>query len=62
MSFLSLCNPFNLQKWKAFSKEMDLLKRSLSTKDGEKVFAAYKAAEMKLDPYLDEVELTSLVR
>lgn len=41
---------------------MDLLKKSLAKKDGEKVFAAYKAAEEKLDPYLDEVELTSLVR
>lgn len=40
---------------------MDLLKRALGKKDGEKVFAAYKVAEEQLDPYLDEVELTSLV-
>lgn len=41
---------------------MELVKRSLTKKDGEKLFAAYKVAEVKLDPYLDEVELTSLVR
>ena len=51
-----------VKKWKAFAKDMELVKRSVTKKDGDKVFAAYKVAEEKLDPYLDEVELTSLVR
>lgn len=41
---------------------MEVLKKSIARKDGEKVFAAYKAAEEQLGPYLDEVELTNLVR
>ena len=35
---------------------MELVKRSLTKKDGKKLFAAYKG------PYLDEFELTSLVQ
>lgn len=36
---------------------MDALQKTLSKKDGEKAFAAYKNAEEKLDAYLDAVEL-----
>ena len=49
----------SVKKWKAFAKEIELLKRALSKKDAEKVFSAYKNAEEKLDAYLDAVELPS---
>ena len=49
----------SVKKWKAFAKDIELLKRALSKKDGEKVLAAYKSAEEKLDAYLDAVELPS---
>ena len=47
----------SVKKWKAFAKDIELLKKALSKKDGEKVLAAYKSAEEKLDAYLDAVEL-----
>jgi hypothetical protein len=50
------------QKWKAFAKDVELLKKALSKKDGETTFAAYKTAVEKLDAYLEEVELVGLVR
>eukprot|EP00804_Cyclotella_cryptica_P009785 CCRYP_013237-RA/>CCRYP_013237-RA protein AED:0.20 eAED:0.20 QI:0/0.75/0.6/1/0.25/0.2/5/329/174 len=50
----------SVKKWKAFSRDIDLLKQSLAKKDGEKIFAAYKSAKEKLYAYLVEVELTSL--
>jgi hypothetical protein len=49
----------SVKKWKAFAKEIELLKRALSKKDSEKVFTAYKNAEETLDAYLDAVELPS---
>lgn len=49
----------SVKKWKAFAKEIELLKRALSKKDGEKVLTAYANAEEKLDSYLDAVELPS---
>lgn len=49
----------SVKKWKAFAKEIELLKRALAKKDGDKVFTAYKSAEEKLDDYLDAVELPS---
>ena len=49
----------SVKKWKAFAKEIELLKRALSKKDSEKVFTAYKSAEETLDAYLDAVELPS---
>ena len=54
-----LCQPY--KKWKAYAKDMDLVNRSLSKKDGEKTFAAYQSAEQKLDAYLDAVELPSVM-
>ncbi len=48
-----------VKKWKAFAKNIELLKRALAKKDGEKVLASYKSAEEVLDAYLDEVELPS---
>ncbi|KAL7543235.1 hypothetical protein ACHAXR_012519, partial [Thalassiosira sp. AJA248-18] len=47
----------SVKKWKAFAKEIELLKRALAKKNGEKVLSAYKDAEEKLDAYLDAVEL-----
>mmetsp|Transcript_13458 Transcript_13458/g.26391 ORF Transcript_13458/g.26391 Transcript_13458/m.26391 type:complete len:214 (+) Transcript_13458:61-702(+) len=47
----------SVKKWRAFAKEMELVQRSLSKKDGEKTFASYKNAEEKLDAYLEAVEL-----
>ncbi|KAL3760843.1 hypothetical protein ACHAWU_007909 [Discostella pseudostelligera] len=49
----------SVKKWKAFAKEIELVKRALSKKDSEKVFTAYKSAEETLDAYLDAVELPS---
>lgn len=49
----------SVKKWKAFAKEIELLKRALSKKDSEKVLTAYKNAEETLDAYLDAVELPS---
>mmetsp|Transcript_31621 Transcript_31621/g.66507 ORF Transcript_31621/g.66507 Transcript_31621/m.66507 type:complete len:217 (+) Transcript_31621:143-793(+) len=49
----------SVKKWKAFAKEIELLKRALSKKDGVKVFSCYTDAEEKLDAYLDAVELPS---
>ena len=48
-----------VKKWKAFAKDIELLKRALAKKDGEKVLSAYKSAEDKLEAYLEEVELPS---
>jgi len=47
----------SVKKWKAFAKDIELLKRALSKKDAEKMFSAYKSAEEKLDAYLDAIEL-----
>eukprot|EP01082_Thalassiosira_pseudonana_P000537 g696.t1 g696 contig10:550685-551370(+) len=52
----------SVKKWKAFAKDVELLKKALSKKDGETTFAAYKTAVEKLDAYLEEVELVGLVR
>eukprot|EP00970_Alexandrium_tamarense_P000038 scaffold6_cov190-Alexandrium_tamarense.AAC.34 len=52
----------SITKWKAFAKDVELLKKALSKKDGETTFAAYKTAVEKLDAYLEEVELVGLVR
>lgn len=49
----------SVKKWKAFAKQIELLKLSLSKKDAEKVFSAYTNASEKLDAYLDAVELPS---
>ena len=48
-----------VKKWKAFAKNIELLKRALAKKDGDKVFAAYSSAVETLDAYLGEVELPS---
>ncbi len=49
----------SVKKWKAFAKDVELLKRALSKKDSEKLFTTYKSAEEKLEAYLDAVELPS---
>lgn len=49
----------SVKKWKAFAKEIELLKRALSKKDVGKVSTAYSNAEAMLDAYLDAVELPS---
>jgi len=49
----------SVKKWKAFAKDIELMKKAASKKDKDKVSAAYKSAEEKLDAYLDAVELPS---
>ena len=49
----------SVKAWKAFAKEIELLKRAVSKKDGDKVLSVYGKAEEKLDAYLSEVELPS---
>ncbi len=51
----------SVKKWKAFAKEIELLKRALSKKDAEKVLLAYNKAAEQLDAYLDAVELPSVM-
>jgi hypothetical protein len=50
-----------VKSWKAFAKEIDLLKRALSKNDASKVAFTYKSAEGKLDDYLANVELPSVM-
>lgn len=47
----------SVKKWKAFAKEIELLKLASSKKNKEKVVSAYSSASEKLDAYLDAVEL-----
>jgi len=51
----------SVKSWKAFSKDIDLLRRGLSKKDMGKVASSYKNAEEKLDEYLANVELPSVM-
>lgn len=48
-----------VKKWKSFAKNIELLKRALAKKDGDKVLTAYNNAVETLDAYLEEVELPS---
>ena len=49
----------SVKKWKAFAREIELLKLASSKKNAEKVFSAYASALEKLDDYLAAVELPS---
>lgn len=51
----------SVKSWKSFSKEVDLLKRGLSKNDKAKVASAYNNAEEKLDEYLANVELPTVI-
>lgn len=51
----------SVKSWKAFSKDIDLLQRGLAKKDMGKVASCYKNAEEKLDEYLANVELPSVM-
>jgi hypothetical protein len=48
-----------VKKWKAFAKEIELLKLASTKKNAEKVLASYASALEKLDDYLAAVELPS---
>jgi len=49
----------SVKKWKAFAKEIEVLKLASSKKNKEKIISAYASASEKLDSYLDAVELPS---
>jgi hypothetical protein len=49
----------SVKKWKAFAKEIEVLKLASSKKNKEKIISAYESASEKLDSYLDAVELPS---
>ena len=49
----------SVNKWKAFAREIELLKLASSKKNAEKVLSAYASASEKLDDYLAAVELPS---
>jgi hypothetical protein len=49
----------SVKKWKAFAREIDVLKLASSKKNAEKVLSAYASASEKLDDYLAAVELPS---
>lgn len=51
----------SVKSWKSFSKEVDLLKRGLAKNDKGKVASAYNNAEEKLDEYLANVELPTVI-
>ena len=51
----------SVKAWKAFSKEVELLKKGLAKKDESKVASSYKNAEEKLDEYLANVELPTVM-
>ena len=51
----------SVKSWKAFSKEVDLLKRGLAKKDKSKMASSYQNAEGKLDEYLSNVELPTVM-
>jgi len=51
----------SVKSWKSFSKEVDLLKRGLAKNDKGKVASAYSSAEEKLDEYLANVELPTVI-
>mmetsp|Transcript_7129 Transcript_7129/g.11648 ORF Transcript_7129/g.11648 Transcript_7129/m.11648 type:complete len:213 (-) Transcript_7129:1125-1763(-) len=51
----------SVKSWKAFAKDVDLLQRGLAKKDMGKVASSYKNAEEKLDEYLANVELPTVM-
>lgn len=51
----------SVKSWKAFSKEVDLLKRGLAKRDKSKMASSYQNAEEKLDEYLSNVELPTMM-
>jgi len=51
----------SVKAWKAFAKNIELLKRAALKKDGGKVLSSYTNAAEKLDAYLEQVELPSVM-
>ena len=47
----------SVKKWKAFAKDVELLKLAASKKKADKMATAYGSAAEKLDAYLEAIEL-----